>query len=114
MKRRDFLKKTFLFASLTGLATKAGLISRSFAGDAKQSEKKTANADVYVTQGKLGYKEVSVKAGKNCGNCSWYKNGKDGAGDCTLKAMKSAMKIKGDALPKVKEQAYCNMWKKIS
>jgi hypothetical protein len=101
MKRRDFLKSTMLFAAISTLVGKAtGLMSEALA------------ADVFVTVGKLGYKEVSPQAknGKTCGTCKWYKAGAAGVGDCTLPAMKNAMK--SAAAPKVKEPAYCNMWAK--
>jgi anaerobic selenocysteine-containing dehydrogenase len=101
MKRRDFLKSTMLFAAVSTIVGKAtGIISDAIA------------ADVFVTAGKLGYKEVSpqVKNGKTCGTCSWYKSTGAGVGDCTLPAMKTSMKSAN--APKVKEGAYCNMWKK--
>ncbi len=101
MKRRDFLKSTLLFAAVSSVLGKAsGVLQNALA------------ADVYVTAGKLGYKEVSpqVKNGKICSSCKWYKASGAGAGDCTLPAMKNAMK--SAAAPKVKEGAYCNMWAK--
>lgn len=101
MKRRDFLKSTLLFAAVSSVVGKAtGLLTDAIA------------ADVFVTPGKLGYKEVSpqVKAGKTCGTCKHYKAGAGGIGDCVLPAMKSAMK--SAAAPKVKEGAYCIMWAK--
>jgi hypothetical protein len=101
MKRRDFLKSTMLFAAVSSVLSKAsGVLQNALA------------ADVYVTPGKLGYKEVSpqVKNGKLCSTCKWYKGTGAGAGDCTLPAMKNAMK--SAAAPKVKEGAYCNMWAK--
>lgn len=104
MKRRDFLKGFTLAAVATVVATKAaGLFNHAIAGL------------TYITAGKLGYKEVAgdvqVKAGKKCGTCKFYvadaKNA--GSGECTLKAMQTAMKA-----PKVyaKEAAFCNMWGK--
>ncbi len=101
MKRRDFLKSSMLFAAVSTVIGKAtGIMSNALA------------ADVYVAVGKLGYKEVSPQAGngKNCGSCKWYKSSGAGVGDCTLPAMKNAMK--SAAAPKVKEAAYCNMWAK--
>src|SRR5690606_33612457 len=102
-KRRDFLKSTLLFAAVSTVAGKTlGLFNEAL-------------ATVFVTAGKLGYKEVSPQAknGKTCGTCKHYKpNPKAGekAGDCILPAMKSAMKA--SAAPYVKEEAYCNMWAK--
>ena len=90
-----------LFAAVSSVLSKAsGVLQNALA------------ADVYVTPGKLGYKEVSpqVKNGKLCSTCKWYKGTGAGAGDCTLPAMKNAMK--SAAAPKVKEGAYCNMWAK--
>lgn len=101
MKRRDFLKSTLFFAAISTVVGKAtGLFTDAIA------------ADVFVTPGKLGYKEVSPQAknGKICGTCKHYKAGAAGVGDCILPAMKSAMKAA--AAPKVKEAAYCNMWAK--
>jgi hypothetical protein len=101
MKRREFLKSTFLFATISSVVGKAsGLVNSAFA------------ADVYVTPGKLGYKDPSPQAknGKQCSTCKWYKAGAAGEGDCILPAMKNAMKSAG--APKVKEAAYCNMWAK--
>ncbi len=102
MKRRDFLKSTMFFAAISTIVGKtAGLFQDASA------------ADVYVTAGKLGYKEVSPQAknGKNCASCKHYKAGAvAGVGGCTLPAMKSAMKAA--AAPLVKEGAYCNMWAK--
>lgn len=101
MKRRDFLKSTVLFAAVSTILGKAsGLMTNALA------------SDVFVTVGKLGYKEVSPQAknGKTCGTCKWYKGTGAGVGDCTLPAMKNAMK--SAAAPKVKEPAYCNMWAK--
>lgn len=97
MKRRDFLKSTLFFAAIS---TVAGKVSNVLA------------ADVFVTAGKLGYKDPSPKAkdGKMCGTCKYYKTTGAGVGDCTLPAMKSAMK--SPTTPKVKEGAYCNMWMK--
>ena len=101
MKRRDFLKGSILFAAVSTVIGKAtGIMSNALA------------ADVFIAVGKLGYKEVSPQAGngKICGTCKWYKAGAAGAGDCTLPAMKNAMK--SAAAPKAKEGAYCNMWAK--
>jgi hypothetical protein len=101
MKRREFLKSTFLFAAVATVVGKAsGVLSNALA------------ADVFVTAGKLGYKEVSpqLKNGKQCSTCKHYKSTGSGVGDCVLPAMKSAMK--SAAAPKVKEGAYCNMWAK--
>lgn len=100
MKRRDFLKSGLLFAAVSTVLGKAtGIISDAIA------------ADVWVTAGKLGYKEVSPQAknNKTCLTCKHYKAaGADG--ECVLPAMKSAMK--SATAPKVKAAAYCNMWAK--
>lgn len=99
MKRRDFLKSTFLFAAISSIVGKTtGLISDAIA------------ADVWVTAGKLGYKEVSPQAskGKLCSTCKHYKAEGAEAGQCILPAMKTAMKAA--VVPKVKAGAYCNMW----
>lgn len=101
MKRRDFLKSTLFFAAVSSVIGKAtGLVSNAIA------------ADVFVTPGKLGYKEVSPQAknNKSCGTCKWYKSTGADVGDCTLPAMKTAMKAA--TAPKVKVGAYCNMWAK--
>ena len=101
MKRRDFLKSTLFFAAVSSVVGKAtGLFTDAIA------------ADIFVTPGKLGYKEVSPQAknGKTCGTCMHYKAGAAGVGDCILPAMKSAMKAA--TAPKVKEAAYGNMWAK--
>lgn len=97
MKRREFLKSTLFFAAIS---TVVGKVANVVA------------ADVFVAPGKLGYKDPSPQAknGKTCGTCQWYKSTGAGVGDCTLPAMKNAMK--SPAAPKVKEGAYCNMWKK--
>jgi hypothetical protein len=97
MKRRDFLKSTLFFAAIS---TVVGKVSNVLA------------ADVFVTAGKLGYKDPSPQAknGKQCSTCKWFKTTGAGVGDCTLPAMKNAMK--SPAAPKVKETAYCNMWAK--
>jgi hypothetical protein len=101
MKRREFLKSTLLFAAVSSaLGKAAGFLSEATA------------AAVFVTPGKLGYKEVSPQAknGKQCSTCKHYKAGAAGAGECTLPAMKTAMKAA--SAPMVKEGAYCNMWAK--
>lgn len=101
MKRRDFLKSTLLFAAVSTVVGKAaGVLSEAVA------------AAVFVTPGKLGYKEVSPQAGngKTCSTCKHYKATSGGNGECTLPAMKSAMKAA--SAPLVKEGAYCNMWAK--
>lgn len=101
MKRRDFLKSTLFFAAVSSVVGKAsGLFSEAVA------------AGTFVTAGKLGYKEVSPQAknGKTCGTCKHYKAGAAGVGECTLPAMKNAMKT--PTAPMVKEGAYCNMWAK--
>lgn len=105
MKRRDFLKTALMVTGVATVAGKAsGLFNQAFA------------AVVWVAPGKLGYKEVApeaqVKAGKHCNTCAWYKAnaaGGAGSGECTLKAMQTAMKA-----PEVhvKDGAYCTMWKK--
>lgn len=103
MKRRDFLKSTLLFAAVSTVVGKAaGVFENAF-------------ASVFVAAGKLGYKDVSPQAknGKQCSTCKHYKANAAagaGAGECTLPAMKSAMKAA--AAPYVKEAAYCNMWAK--
>lgn len=101
MKRREFLKSTMLFAAVSTVLGKAsGVLTNAMA------------ADVFVTEGKLGYKEVSPQAknGKLCSTCKHFKAGAAGTGECVLPAMKAAMKAA--AAPKVKEGAYCNMWAK--
>lgn len=101
MKRREFLKSTFLFAAVSTVVGKAsGILTNAVA------------ADVFVTPGKLGYKDPSpqMKNGKQCLTCKHFKSTGAGAGDCVLPAMKNAMK--SAAAPKVKETAYCNMWAK--
>lgn len=101
MKRRDFLKSSLFFAAISTVVGKAtGLMSNALA------------ADVFVTVGKLGYKEVSpqAKAGKTCATCKWYKSTGADVGDCNFAPMKNAMK--SPAAPKVKAGAYCNMWSK--
>lgn len=100
MKRRDFLKSTMLFAAVSTVVGKAsGIFSNATA------------AGVYVTAGKLGYKDPSPQAGngKQCSTCKHFKAGAAGEGICTLPAMATAMKTKE---PMVKEGAYCNMWAK--
>ena len=103
MKRREFLKSTLLLAAVSTVVGKAaGLFNN-------------AVASVFVTVGKLGYKEVSPQAknGKQCDTCKHYKAnaaaGK-GAGECVLPAMKNVMKAASN--PYVKDGAYCNMWAK--
>lgn len=103
MKRREFLKSTLLLAAVSTVVGKAaGLFNNAIAA-------------VFVTAGKLGYKEVSPQAknGKQCNTCKHYKAnaaaGKD-AGECVLPAMKNAMKAAAN--PFVKDGAYCNMWAK--
>jgi hypothetical protein len=104
MKRRDFLKSTFLFAAVSSVISKAGgLFNEALA------------AGVFVTPGKLGYKDPSpqMKNGKQCLTCKQFKANAaagPGAGECTLPAMKTAMKAA--SAPFVKETAYCNMWAK--
>ena len=64
MKRREFLRSTLLFAAISTVAAKAtGLMNAAEA------------AVVWVTAGKLGYKEVSPQAknGKQCSTCKHYK-----------------------------------------
>jgi hypothetical protein len=101
MKRRDFLKSTLLFAAVSTVIGKAtGVFNDAMA------------ADVWVTPGKLGYKDPSPQAknGKQCSTCKHFKQTGTGEGNCTLPAMKTAMKAA--TAPKVKETAYCNMWAK--
>lgn len=104
MKRRDFLKSTLLFAAVSTVIGKAaGLFTEALA------------AGVFVTVGKLGYKEVSPQAknGKQCTTCKHYKANKEAgkdAGECILPAMKTAMKV--TTPPFVLDGAYCNMWAK--
>jgi hypothetical protein len=102
MKRRDFLKSTMFLAVISTVVGKAtGIFNDAIA------------AEVFVTPGKLGYKEVSPQAknGKTCATCKHYKaTATKGAGECVLPAMKTAMKVKTP--PHVKEGAYCNMWAK--
>jgi hypothetical protein len=103
MKRREFLKSTLLFAAVSTVVGKAaGVLTEAIA------------AGTFVAVGKLGYKEKSPQAKNNkfCKTCKHYSAsaaaGK-GAGECTLPAMKNAMKAKEVF---VKEDAYCNMWAK--
>ncbi|WP_408096300.1 hypothetical protein ACJVC5_14760 [Peredibacter sp. HCB2-198] len=101
MKRREFLKTSLFFAAVSTVVGKAaGLLNDAVA------------AGTFVTAGKLGYKEVSPQAknGKQCSTCKHYKATGAGAGQCTLPAMKNAMKTPD--FPMVKEGAYCNMWAK--
>lgn len=101
MKRREFLKSSLFFAAISTVIGKVtGVLTNAVA------------ADVYVTPGKLGYKEVSPQAknGKVCETCKHYKSNGADVGDCTLPAMKAAMKT--PTAPKVKAAAYCNMWAK--
>jgi len=101
MKRRDFLKSSLFFAAISTVVGKAsGILTNANA------------ADVFVTPGKLGYKDPSpqMKNGKQCLTCKHFKSTGAGVGDCVLPAMKTAMKSPG--APKVKESAYCNMWAK--
>lgn len=98
MKRRDFLKSTLLFAAVSSVVGKAtGILSDAVA------------ADVFVTPGKLGYKDPSPQAknGKTCGTCKHFDKATSA---CKLPAMKTAMKSAD--FPKVKDSAYCNMWAK--
>ena len=103
MKRRDFLKSTFLLAAVSTVVGKAsGIFSEAYA------------AGVAAAVGKLGYKEVSPQAknGKQCSTCKHYKAAAEagaGSGECVLPAMKSSMKATNVW---VKEAAYCNMWAK--
>jgi hypothetical protein len=104
MKRRDFLKSTFLVAAISTVVGKAtGILNNAYA------------AGVHAAVGKLGYKEVSPQAknGKQCNTCKHYKANAAagaGAGECTLVAMKNAMKPATEVY--VKDAAYCNMWAK--
>lgn len=101
MKRRDFLKSSLFFAAISTVVGKAsGILTNAQA------------ADVFVLPGKLGYKDPSpqMQNGKQCLTCKHFKSTGAGVGDCTLPAMKNAMK--SPAAPKVKETAYCNMWAK--
>jgi hypothetical protein len=105
MKRRDFLKSTFLFAAVSTVLGKAtGIMNNAL-----------ASGGVWVAVGKLGYKEVSpqVANGKQCSSCKHFKANAAagaGAGECVLPAMKVAMKAASN--PFVKDGAYCNMWAK--
>lgn len=103
MKRRDFLKSTFLFAAVSTVVGKAAGIF---------SEAQAANIDVAV--GKLGYKLESPQAAnkKFCDTCKWFQGTGADAGKCTLPAMKSAMKATAADSVMVKAKAYCNMWAK--
>jgi hypothetical protein len=103
MKRRDFLKSTFLLAAVSTVVGKAtGLFNEALA------------AGIKAAPGKLGYKDVSPQAknGKTCGTCKHYKASAAagaGNGECTLPAMQNAMKAKPVY---VTEAGYCNMWAK--
>jgi hypothetical protein len=104
MKRRDFLKSTLFFAAISTVMGKAtGLFTDALA------------ADIFVTPGKLGYKEVSpfAKTGKICGECKYYEAAATGdVGKCTLDAMVKTMKMKKPNAPMVKKGAHCNMFAK--
>lgn len=101
MKRRDFLKTSLLATSfMTVIGKAAGLLNEA------------AASVTWVAAGKLGYKEVApanmVKANKKCDTCKYYTADKvagEGAGKCTLPAMKGGY---------VKGAGYCNMWMKKS
>ncbi len=103
MKRRDFLKSTFLLAAVSTVVGKAtGLFNEALA------------AGIKAAPGKLGYKDVSPQAknGKSCATCKQYKAnaaGGAGNGECILPAMQNAMKSKPVF---VAEAGYCNMWAK--
>lgn len=104
MKRREFLKSTLLFAAVSTVVGKAaGIFTNAYA------------AGAMAKVGKLGYKEVSPQAknGKTCATCKHFKANAAagaGAGECTLPAMKNAMKPATNVW--VKDGAYCNMWAK--
>ena len=104
MKRREFLKSTLLFATVSTVVGKAaGIFNSALA------------AGTFAAVGKLGYKDVSPQAknGKQCNTCKHFKANPAagaGAGECTLPAMKNAMKTPTN--PFVKDGAYCNMWAK--
>lgn len=108
MKRRDFLKSTIILGLIsTGISNTFGFLNKAI-----------ASTIVFVTEGKLGYKETAPlnqqKAGKDCKTCEWFKKDAAGGetfGQCTLKAMQNSMKSKEVF---VKESGYCNMWKKQS
>lgn len=100
MKRREFLKSSMLLAAVSTVVGKAaGLFNQALA------------AGVPAKVNTLGYKEVSPQAknGKQCSTCKHYKAGAAGVGECTLPAMRKAMKAEN---VEVKEAAYCNMWAK--
>lgn len=99
MKRRDFLKSTLMFAAISSALSKATGLFNSAEAAGPMVKVKT-----------LGYIEASNKPGKNCANCKHYKGAATGTGECTLPAMKTAMKA--TVPPMVKAEAYCNMWAK--
>ncbi len=105
MKRREFLKGSLLFAAVSTVVGRAsGIFTNALAA-----------GEVFVAAGKLGYKDPSPQAknGKQCSTCKHYKANAAagaGAGECSLPAMKNAMKSASN--PYVKDGAYCNMWAK--
>lgn len=109
MKRREFLKSTLLFAAVSTVVGKAtGIFTEAL-----------ASAGAFPDPGPkfLGYQlDSKFKPTKTCGNCRYFAaNAKAGAeaGECTLPAMKTAIKKQKQAdAAFVKTGAYCNMWQK--
>ena len=64
-----------------------------------------AQAKVYVTEGKLGYKLKAPK-GRQCEKCKYFEKASED-GECKLQAMRNVMKSKQVY---VKPEASCNMW----
>lgn len=109
MKRREFLKSTLLFAAVSTVIGKAsGIFTEALAA-----------AGAYPDPGPkfLGYQDDSkFKPTKMCGTCKYFAANKDAgpnAGECTLPALKNAVKNhKKATVAFVKTGAYCNMWQK--
>lgn len=110
MKRREFLKSSLLIAGVSTLAGKAsGIFSSALAH----------TSGAFPDEGSkfLGFQmESKFKPKKMCGTCRYFKENNEAginAGECTLPAMKSAVKKnKNSDLVWVKVTSYCNMWQK--
>ncbi len=109
MKRREFLKSSLFFAAVSTVVGKAsGIFTEALAA-----------GGAYPDEGGkfLGYlNDSKFKPTKMCGTCKYFKDNKEAgpnAGECTLPAMKNAVKNnKKAAAAYVKTGAYCNMWQK--
>jgi hypothetical protein len=109
MKRREFLKSSLLLAAVSTVVGKAsGIFTNAIAA-----------AGAFPDEGGkfLGFQMDSKhKPVKMCATCKYFKDNKDAganAGECTLPAMKNAVKNhKKAALVWVKTGSYCNMWQK--